>query len=164
MDAKAKAVARAEYMRGWRERHRETHREYQRRYMAQYCANPENAARVKARSKAWSSAHLEERNAAARRRYIKKGFQFGERHHGWKGANASYVAIHIWISSRKGRPSECEVCGTTTAKKFEWCNVDHEYVRDVDQYFRACTSCHRCYDYENGLAAKGGRKPRAIPS
>ena len=70
----------------------------------------------------------------------------GAKNFSWKGDEASYVAIHIWISKWKGTPKKCERCGTTTAKKFEWANIDHKYRRILDDYIRMCTSCHRLYD------------------
>lgn len=65
----------------------------------------------------------------------------------WLGDDVGYSGVHKWIYKHKGKPSKCEICGTTKAKKFEWCNVDHTYRRVLDDYFRACTSCHRKYDY-----------------
>ena len=43
------------------------------------------------------------------------------------------------------------MCGTETAKKFEWANIDHKYRRVLEDFIRMCTSCHRKYDYENNL-------------
>lgn len=65
----------------------------------------------------------------------------------WKGEDASLKAKHQWVSLKKGRPSKCEMCATTKAKKFEWANVDHTYRRNLDDYIRMCTRCHRNYDY-----------------
>lgn len=65
----------------------------------------------------------------------------------WKGENASLKAIHQWVALKKGKPSLCEFCGATEAKKFEWANVDHTYKRVLEDYIRLCTRCHRNYDY-----------------
>lgn len=67
----------------------------------------------------------------------------------WKGESASLKAKHQWVSLWKGKPTMCEFCGTTTAKKFEWANVDHKYRRVLDDYIRLCTRCHRRYDIDN---------------
>lgn len=66
----------------------------------------------------------------------------------WKGDKAGVSAMHTWVIKWKGRPRECEVCGITTAKKFEWANVDHSYKRILDDYIRMCTKCHMAYDFE----------------
>ncbi len=65
----------------------------------------------------------------------------------WRGEQASLKAIHQWVARWKGKPSKCEFCGTTEAKKFEWANVNHTYRRVLDDYIRLCTPCHRKYDY-----------------
>lgn len=72
--------------------------------------------------------------------------QTGEKHVRWKGDKVGYVALHSWVSRWKGKPSLCEMCGNTTAKKFEWANVDHKYRRVLDDYIRLCTKCHTNYD------------------
>ena len=100
---------------------------------------------------------LRAREASAKQ---KKGRRTEERHHAWKGDNATYVAVHVHIARVKGRPSKCERCGTESAKKYEWANVDHRYSRNPDDYVRMCTSCHRNYDYVNGLSLP--RQPRAV--
>jgi len=70
----------------------------------------------------------------------------GEKHYLWKGKFAGYIALHTWVSRWKGKISKCEICGTKSAKKFEWANIDHTYKRNLDDYMRMCTSCHRNYD------------------
>ena len=77
---------------------------------------------------------------------FKKGQNLNEQHFLWKGENASYSAKHYWISRKLGKPRECTNCGTKNAKKFEWANLDGEYKRNLDDYMRLCTSCHRLMD------------------
>lgn len=67
----------------------------------------------------------------------------------WRGVNASYVAKHAWVTRKRGSPRKCEYCGTTKAKKFEWANKHHTYRRNLRDYIRMCTSCHRRYDIES---------------
>lgn len=67
----------------------------------------------------------------------------------WKGDNAGYGAIHERIKVRLGRPSKCEHCKTTTAKKYEWANISKEYKTDLDDWIRLCVSCHKRYDFGN---------------
>lgn len=136
--------------------------EKQRAYHREYYRRPGNKEKATARAKAWAEANPEKARENWERQNAKKakgGMATGEKNAAWKGDAASYYAIHLWITRRKGRPSACECCGSQTAKKFEWANVDHAYRRDPDDYVRLCTSCHRRYDYETGLAAKGGRRP-----
>ncbi len=82
-----------------------------------------------------------------------KGFQ-------WKGDKAGVSAMHTWVIKWKGRPRKCEMCGTDKAKKYEWANVDHSYLRVLEDYMRMCTSCHIRYDIENndGLKRYRNRK------
>lgn len=63
----------------------------------------------------------------------------------------SYTAVHKRLRRDRGTPSECEHCGTTTAKKFEWAfaGEGHErgaYSADLTEYIRLCTSCHLRFD------------------
>jgi hypothetical protein len=67
----------------------------------------------------------------------------------WKGDKAKYSAIHTWVREQLGKPQECKICGNILAKKFEWINVNHKYQRNLDDYIRMCTSCHRKYDIKN---------------
>ena len=64
----------------------------------------------------------------------------------WKGARAKYTAKHMWVQARLGRPKFCSVCHSTEKKKDEWANISREYKRDLDDWIRLCTSCHRKYD------------------
>jgi len=81
-------------------------------------------------------------------KYPKKTYNIGDDNPSWKGKSASYSAVHKWVNFWKGSLRQCEVCGTTSAKKYEWINIDHKYRRVLDDYIRACTSCHRRYDYK----------------
>lgn len=74
--------------------------------------------------------------------------QRGDKSKKWKGDNAKKMAMHQWIERIMGKPKKCEHCGTTAAKKYEWANKNHTYLRDIGDYVRLCTSCHRKYDYQ----------------
>ncbi|HDO20197.1 MAG TPA: hypothetical protein ENG81_01560 [Candidatus Bathyarchaeota archaeon] len=69
----------------------------------------------------------------------------------WRGDNAGMAAMHDWVKRWKGRPNHCEMCGITTAKRYDWANVDHTYKRVLDDYIRMCVSCHRKYDRDRGV-------------
>ena len=64
----------------------------------------------------------------------------------WKGDDVGYHGLHRWVVKMKGKPSLCEKCGTTKAKKFEWANKSGLYKRDVNDWIRMCTKCHHDYD------------------
>jgi len=63
----------------------------------------------------------------------------------WKGNDAGLISLHRMVWRKKGKPNKCEVCGTETAKKYEWANLSGNYA-DVNDYKRMCTICHRKYD------------------
>ena len=63
----------------------------------------------------------------------------------------SYSAVHKRLRKDRGTPSQCEHCGTTTAKKFEWAFTGEghrsgAWSADLSQYIRLCTSCHIRFD------------------
>lgn len=70
----------------------------------------------------------------------------GERHWAWKGDEVGYTALHYWVKRRLGTPHKCEHCGDINASKYEWANKSHQYRRDLHDWLRLCTSCHRKYD------------------
>ena len=70
----------------------------------------------------------------------------GDRSPLWKGVNVGYHGLHKWIQLIAGKPLECELCGTTISKKFEWANRSKKYLRLRSDWIRLCTSCHRIYD------------------
>lgn len=72
-----------------------------------------------------------------------------EKNANWRGDNVSKVGLHQWVNRYKGKPHRCEKCYTTTARKYEWANIDHKYKRVLNDYIRMCTSCHRKYDLSN---------------
>lgn len=67
----------------------------------------------------------------------------------WKGDGVRNAALHQWVAKHKGFPMECSICGTKDRKVYDWANIDHKYRRVLDDYFRACRSCHRNYDIQN---------------
>lgn len=70
----------------------------------------------------------------------------GEKNARWTGDKVGYGGLHDWVSVRLGQPRECENCGTLEAKKYEWANLSGEYKRDLTDWARLCTSCHRMID------------------
>ena len=80
-------------------------------------------------------------------------FGRGENHYLWKGDFASYQSMHHWVVKYKGKANHCMECGSISAKKYEWSNIDHEYRRVLKDYVSRCTSCHRNYDLRMGFIA-----------
>lgn len=71
----------------------------------------------------------------------------GEDNPKWKGDEVGYVPLHQWVTRHKGAPKKCEVCSIEREDKvYDWANIDHEYKRDLNDYFRVCRPCHRAYD------------------
>lgn len=66
----------------------------------------------------------------------------------WKGAEASYVAKHMWLYKHYGKASSCEnkVCAFKNPKRYEWANISKTYKRDRSDYIQLCPSCHRKFD------------------
>lgn len=84
------------------------------------------------------------RNGITPRRQIKRN-QAGSNNPRWKGSEAGYQAKHLRVYRLRGRPTQCSVCGTTTAKAFDWANLTGN-LDDVMDYAAMCRSCHRRYD------------------
>lgn len=70
----------------------------------------------------------------------------GDKHRSWRGGEVKRPALHEWITKQLGRPQSCQFCGCTNAKRFEWANKTGQYLRDLNDWLRLCTSCHRKYD------------------
>lgn len=85
------------------------------------------------------------------RQKIKDSRWIGSKNTAWKGDNASSAAMHLWVYQWKGSPKQCEMCGTTEKKYYDWANVDHTYKRVLDDYIRMCRPCHRKYDGDRGI-------------
>jgi hypothetical protein len=71
----------------------------------------------------------------------------GKNHVFWKGDNVGYIALHAWVARQLGKPKHCSYCHTETAKKFEWANISGCYKREISDWVRLCTKCHRLFDY-----------------
>ena len=83
---------------------------------------------------------------------FKIGDNSNERHFNWKGNNAGYTALHIWVRKHKYNFGFCETCGKIT-KKLDLTNINnHQYTRNPDDYQYNCRNCHRQIDLcENGI-------------
>lgn len=70
----------------------------------------------------------------------------GSKSPSWKGDRVGYYGVHDWIYKIKGSPEKCDICNSTTAKKYHWANKDHKYRRDINDWLRLCVPCHKKHD------------------
>lgn len=94
-------------------------------------------------------AGIEIRTLAEASAITRNGFRDGQEHPHWVGDRVSYSSLHAWVRQHKGTPQKCEICGQTKSRKYEWANKDHSYRRNLDDWIRLCTKCHRQYDKDN---------------
>lgn len=77
---------------------------------------------------------------------VKKGSPgVGPAHHSWKGADASYTALHNRVYRKRGKASCCEQCATDRGP-YEWAMMHGTDGTNVDEYISLCRPCHRTYD------------------
>lgn len=69
----------------------------------------------------------------------------GADHPNWKGADASYTALHNRVYRARGKASCCEQCGTGRGP-YEWAMKHGTDGTDVNEYVSLCKPCHRLYD------------------
>jgi hypothetical protein len=75
-----------------------------------------------------------------------KNPQYGFKSHCWRGDNAHYNAIHVWVKKNKLMSFICEFCKQD--KKLNLANISGKYNRDVDDFLWLCKRCHINYDFE----------------
>ena len=85
------------------------------------------------------------RNIGYQCRVAKKKNQEGSNNDNWKGSKVQYAGAHRRVEAQRGKPRECSVCNTKTAKRYEWANLTGKY-EDVNDYKRMCKSCHAKHD------------------
>jgi len=74
-------------------------------------------------------------------------YMVGERHSRWKGDGVGYRALHAWIERQLGRPNKCSECGKVGyGHQIHWANVSGQYLRDVSDWVRLCSKCHKAFD------------------
>ena len=78
--------------------------------------------------------------------YIHRKSFKGTKSPAWKGDDAKYAAIHMWIATNFEKKIKCDFCGTTKFSRLEWANISKEYKRERNDWYILCPSCHRKYD------------------
>lgn len=80
--------------------------------------------------------------------------RYKEEHHAWRGIKAKYGSKHDWIRHNYGKATKCEnrennifsfKC-SEKSQNYEWANKNGEYLREVEDYYQLCRSCHSIYD------------------
>lgn len=74
----------------------------------------------------------------------RKGKCVGEQHHNWKGDEAGYLALHVWVNRHRPRTGKCSTCNFTGYT--EYANISGVYLRDLDDFAEMCVACHRELD------------------
>jgi len=82
-----------------------------------------------------------------------KGLHFGEKAGMWKGDNAKYSALHIWVRNNKPKPKFCEEC--KKEKKLTIACISEKYTRNFEDYKWFCYSCHGKMDKKKDICRKG---------
>lgn len=71
----------------------------------------------------------------------------GTAHHFWKGADASYTALHNRVYRTRGKADHCEQCGLSgPGRRYEWAMKHGTDGTEVMDYVSLCRPCHRHYD------------------
>ncbi len=72
----------------------------------------------------------------------------GEKNIMWRGDNVGYDALHNWVVRKLGKPMSCTVCGIKNLKtiQYQWANISGKYKRDLNDWKRMCSKCHKLYD------------------
>ncbi len=80
---------------------------------------------------------------------------FGENSRNWKGADAGYVAIHLWVKKHFGNKQSCQHCGSKppVVSRLELANISGNYYRIKSDWLTLCPSCHRLYDFRRRIIA-----------
>jgi len=73
--------------------------------------------------------------------------KLGKEARGWKGSDAGYAAIHMWLTKHYKKES-CDHCDKKLQElsRLEWANISGKYKREREDYLCLCPSCHRKMD------------------
>jgi len=139
-----------EYMREWRAKNEEKNKLYQREYFKQYYTS-EKREEARERARKWYKDNKEYAKKRSNDHYhttkTLKGRPSGKQHFAWKGDKISYGTLHDWVTYHLGRPNKCTHCRKTgNTFQIQWANISQKYKRDLTDWVRLCSSCHKLYD------------------
>ena len=64
----------------------------------------------------------------------------------WKGNEAGYRALHIWVEQRLGKAVHCELNDSHLSGRYHWANISRNYHRNINDWIQLCPKCHFLYD------------------
>lgn len=71
----------------------------------------------------------------------------GNKHPMWRGKEAGYRAIHLWVQKHFGKPTVCEKCHKNgVGHEMHWANLNHQYQRIRSHWMALCPKCHGEFD------------------
>src|SRR5690348_11380976 len=81
----------------------------------------------------------------------------------WRGEDAGYGAIHMWLQDKHPKTGTCENCGATGQTQYAFDHRIGSHTRNREDYRELCPSCHLAYDVEIGhrTIPRGEEHPRA---
>lgn len=92
-----------------------------------------------------------------------------ERNPNWKGDDATYAALHVWLRAHYAKPAVCWCCGERCGR-MEWAlkpghGVPYRYgdghrmgSRQIADYLPLGRSCHALMDYGHELTTVLGTR------
>jgi len=70
--------------------------------------------------------------------------KWGQKNPNWKGDEAKYGSVHIWINRNVPKPTTCQKC--KLPKKLEAHNISGQYRREASDWVWVCRACHQEID------------------
>ena len=91
----------------------------------------------------WRREHEAEIIARATARRVPPS---NERHPGWKGEDAGYAAVHLWVNSHYPKTGRCDLCSVEHRRTHRAMRDPQVLTRDPAGWLELCPSCHKLYD------------------
>lgn len=82
------------------------------------------------------------------------GKHVGKKSGSWIDGRAWKTSLHCWVVQQLGKASKYK-CVDCANQAYDWCNVDHSYQRELDDYAPRCRSCHALYDKQFNKTKRG---------
>lgn len=84
-----------------------------------------------------------------------------EKNKSWKGDNAGYSAIHIWVRKYLPKPELCIICNLVVPREVS--NISGNYIRDLKDWQWVCHRCHMHYDNVPQRLLLARKRKRELP-
>jgi hypothetical protein len=80
----------------------------------------------------------------------------GENNPSWRETLLTVRGIHVRIIALYGKADRCENPSCSKkSMKYDWSHKTHQYSLDRSEWQRLCKSCHKLYDFHQGINGKG---------